>query len=882
LRSPLFYEDADMNSLEIRKKFLSFFEKNGHQIVSSSSLIPAEDPTLLFTNAGMNQFKDLFLGKAERGYKRATSIQKCVRAGGKHNDLDQVGFTARHLTYFEMMGNFSFGDYFKKEAIQFAWDFLTKEMGLDPDLLHISVFETDDDAYDLWHKTMGVPENRMYRLGEKDNFWQMGDTGPCGPCSEIHYDIGEKHGCGSSDCGPGCDDCSRYMEVWNLVFMQYDRQADGELKPLAKTGVDTGMGFERLCMVMQNKAAVFQTDLFETIHRSIEKLTKIEYEKSNNDTRAAFNVLSDHIRSSCHLIADGCSPSNEGRGYVLRKIIRRAALFSQKLSDNKSIFGDLAQEYIKFMSPIYPELHSSRELIVSVLNSEVEKFATNLLQGRSIFDKYAADLTKKKETVVPGDKVFKLYDTYGFPPELTGLMAQECKLTIDFDGFTKEMKKQKEQSGKKKSGAGKDSFAIPEDITTTFVGNEEYETKSKITFVHQDNDELWISTESSPFYVESGGQVSDVGWVTINEHAYPVKALRKSDGQTNPAIIFQLGYEEKDTDKVAEVKVGLEAHSVVDAHARKSTMKNHTATHLLQAALVQVLGSQVKQAGSLVCPEYLRFDFSHHEAVTPEQISQVEDIVNQKVQDDIEVKKYETTLVEAEAAGVTAFFGEKYNPESVRVVQVPGFSAELCGGVHVSRTGEIGCIKITSEVALATGTRRIVGVTGPEAIKLMQDTFATVKALSEQFKAKPELVLGAVQKQTEQYRKALTEIKQLRKGAWKSQIGTWQNQVVLVNEIPFLYLGLDGVDGGDLKQICQEIEKKSPGFYFVLSKGDERSTFFGYLSKQFAGKIDLKKLGSVLKEKCGLRGGGSPVMIQGGGVDVTSDVNQIVVDWLKS
>jgi alanyl-tRNA synthetase len=871
-----------MNSLEIREKFLTFFEKNSHKVVPSSSLIPAEDPTLLFTNAGMNQFKDLFLGKVKREYNRATSMQKCVRAGGKHNDLDQVGFTARHLTFFEMMGNFSFGDYFKKEAIQFAWDFLTKELKLEQNRLHISVFETDDDAHDIWHKEIGVEKNKMYRLGEKDNFWQMGDTGPCGPCSEIHYDIGEEHGCGKKTCGPGCDDCSRYMEIWNLVFMQYNRQNDGELLPLKQTGVDTGMGFERLCMVMQKKDSVFQTDLLAAVRSSIEKLTEVSYEKSDTELRAAFHVLSDHIRSSCHLIADGCSPSNEGRGYVLRKIIRRAALFSQKLSDNKLLFADLAQEYIKLMSPIYSELNINRELIISLLNSEVEKFATNLIQGRAIFAKYAAELLRGKAKVIPGDKVFKLYDTYGFPPELTDVMAKEKNLSIDTEGFEQEMKKQKMQSGKKSSEAGKDSFLTPESVTTLFVGNDEYETKSKVTFVHKENGELWIATETSPFYVESGGQVGDRGWVTIDEHSYKVIALRKSDLQKNPAILLQLSFENVAGDKIAAIEVGVEAHSIIDAHVRKAVAKNHTATHLLQAALVQVLGPQVKQAGSLVCIDYLRFDFTHHEAVSFEQMIQIEEIVNQKIQDDIEVEKYETTLAEAQGAGVTAFFGEKYNPESVRVVKVPGFSAELCGGIHVNRTGEIGLMKITSEVALSTGTRRLIARTGSAALNLFQSMFATVKALSEQFKSKPELVLSAVQKQEEQYRKALTEIKQLRKGAWKSQIPSWQEKVALVNEIPFLYLLLEGVDGGDLKQICQEIEKKSPGFYFILSKGEARETFFGYLSKSFAGKIDLKKLAAILKEKCGLRGGGSPLMIQGGGVDVTSDVENIVLEWIQS
>jgi len=462
-----------MKSPEIRKKFFDFFKKHGHQQVASSSLIPAQDPTLLFANAGMNQFKDVFLGKEKRSYTRATSIQKCMRAGGKHNDLDNVGFTKRHLTFFEMMGNFSFGDYFKKEAIRYAWDFLTKEMGLPEKELHATVFETDDESYDLWMKEIGLPKKRIHRLGAKDNFWQMGDTGPCGPCTEIHLDRGPEFGC--KDCGPECD-CDRYLEIWNLVFMQFDRQPDGSDKPLKQTGVDTGMGLERLCVAIQNCDSVFETDLFEKTLQKIELVTGVNYKKSDDEIKAAFHVLSDHIRASSLLISDGCAPSNEGRGYVLRKVIRRAALFSQKLS-SESFFPELAHIVVKDLGDIYPDLKTNEALIVKVLASEVEKFSVNLVRGQKILADFFE--SNKKSKLITGSQAFKLYDTYGFPFELTNLMAQENGFSVDKDGFEKEMAQQQAQSGKKEKATTKKK--LDEKIKTEFTGYEKLGTGAKIT-----------------------------------------------------------------------------------------------------------------------------------------------------------------------------------------------------------------------------------------------------------------------------------------------------------------------------------------------------------------------------------------------------------------
>ena len=860
-----------MNSLEIREAFLKFFKKNGHTAVPSSSLIPAQDPTLLFTNAGMNQFKDVFLGNEKRSYTRATSIQKCVRAGGKHNDLEQVGFSNRHLTFFEMMGNFSFGDYFKEEAIKFAWEFLTKNMELPKENLFISIYKTDDQAHEIWNKTIGIPEDKIIRLGEKDNFWQMGDTGPCGPCTEIHFDHGKDTGCKQKDCNPSCD-CGRFTEIWNLVFMQYNRQEDGELKPLKQTGVDTGMGFERLCMIKQNKDSAFQTDIFTPIIKKIEELTKIDYAKSPEKTKAAFHVLTDHVRSCSLLIADGCMPSNDGRGYVLRKIIRRAALFTQKLSDNPKIFSALANEFICFMSAIYPELKVNKDLIIKVLDQETERFSVNLIQGQNILEKYIDQNKKEKKAVLSGEQIFKLYDTFGFPSELTKVIANEEGFSLDMDGFEKEMKKQQEQSGKKTKGK-EAKLDIPDTVSTNFVGYDKLEIKTKVNFVN----DSWIVTEESPFYIESGGQDSDKGWVTINKQTYPIKAFYKSDKTQNPAIALKIDL------KDAKIKIGDSVECVVDYYSRINSAKNHTATHLLQAALVHIFGKQIKQAGSLVNDKHMRFDFTHPEGLTKEHIEELEEIVNQKIQENIKLNIFHTTLEKAKDEGVTAIFGEKYNPEQVRVIQVPGFSAELCGGTHVKSTGDIGCFKIENEVALSAGIRRITATSGPQAIKFFQNCFQVTKALGEYFKAKPEKIIEAVEKQQENLLKAQSEIKQIKKQLWKSQIPTWQKDVKPVGKVLFLFLEVEDLDGTQLKQLSEEIETKSPGFYFIVSqnsKTPERVNFFGYLSKKWSKEVNLKEFCKLLKDKFEWRGGGSPTLVQGGGSKADA-VKEEVCNWLK-
>jgi alanyl-tRNA synthetase len=860
-----------MKSLEIRQKFFDFFVQHGHARVPSSSLIPAQDPTLLFTNAGMNQFKDLFLGKEARSYTRAVSIQKCMRAGGKHNDLENVGFTKRHLTFFEMMGNFSFGDYFKKEAIRFAWDFLTKELHLNPAMLYASVYNRDDEAYDIWHHDIGLSPERIVRLGEADNFWQMGDTGPCGPCSEIYVDRGLEFGCDSAACAPGCS-CDRFLEIWNLVFMQFDRQSDGSDKLLAQTGVDTGMGLERLCAIMQNTDTVFETDLFAGILQAIERLTGLSYQKSSPDIQAAFRVLADHNRAACFAIADGCTPSNEGRGYVLRKIIRRAALFAQKLS-TKNIFPQLTYTLVQEMGSIYPELTVSQDFIVKLLTSEIEKFAHNLVHGQTILEKYF--LEQAAEKIITGVQAFKLYDTYGFPLELTKVIAQERDYTVDSASFQEEMEKQRMQSGKKDRAV--ETAELDGSLSTEFTGYHELESETHIIGLIVDNNAMefvplgercWIITDKSPFFVERGGQVSDQGFV-VTAHAEAAVLQLKRIGN---AIALEIQAPE-------DLRLGDSVTLTVDAEFRANTVKNHTATHLLQAALIELLGKQVRQSGSVVRPDYLRFDFTYHENLTPPQIAWVEERVNRKIMENIPTKTTVTTYKEALEQGVIAIFGEKYNPESVRVVDVPGFSAELCGGTHVKETGEIGCFKITEISALSAGNRRIVAITGPKAVLLFQETFGTVKTLSQEFKVKTTEVLEAVKKQKDSLKAALQHVKELKKQLMHRDVPQLIAQSEMVGSVPFLYASFKDASVDELKEISALLAKAKPGIYFVVSPA-ERTSFVVTIPPTIASRLDVKQLNSWLKEQ-GFQGGGSGTVLQGTVQHVASDFENKIKEWLR-
>lgn len=901
-----------MKSSEIRNKFFNFFVKHGHTQVASSSIIPAQDPTLLFANAGMNQFKDVFLGKEKRSYTRAVSIQKCVRAGGKHNDLDNVGFTKRHLTFFEMMGNFSFGDYFKKEAIEFAWDFITKEMKLPTGNLWVSVYTTDDEAYNIWQNQIGVPAERIVRLGEAENFWSMGDVGPCGPCTEIHVDRGPEFGCKDiKDCGPACN-CDRFLEIWNLVFMQFDRSSDGSMKELAHKGVDTGMGLERLCVVVQNKDSVYQTDVFASIIGKIEELTGLSYAAQDPLKQAAFHVLADHIRSSTLIIADGGAPSNEGRGYVLRKIIRRAALFAQKLTD-KNIFPELSAVVVADLGEYYPSLAQNQKLIYKVLQSEIEKFATNLVRGTAILDRYIqegpsidsgrtdkennSDKTLNKKNaqladgehtpfapsrlrgkVISGEQAFRLYDTYGFPIELVILMAGEKGFTVDTDGFEKEMDKQKGQSGKKVEDP-LDHLELPEEIQSEFTGYQELETTSEINALIADHQlvqtvpagtDCWVITRKSPYFIVGGGQVPDTGWLMINGTKAPLKIVRFINGRIAALITAP-----------SALKVGQTVTEVVDKTWRTNAMKNHTATHMLQSALIQVLGPTIKQSGSLVHPDYLRFDFTYPENLAPELITQVENIVNQKIMEDIQLTIKQTTLKDALDHGALAFFGDKYNPEQVRMVKINDFSTELCGGTHVPATGVIGAFKITEVTALSAGYRRIFAVTGPRALELFQECYNTVKSLGQEFKVKREEVLDNVLKQRDQLKQAQNEVRQLKKEFWRAQVPGWLAQVEMVGSIPALVLSLKDFGADDLKELANALQQKQPGFYFMISATDDKSNFVMTVDPKFASTLNLKDFGTWLKDEHGLRGGVSQNSIQGGGGKFGANLQEAIFGWLR-
>jgi len=869
--NPLNRAKTAMNSFEVRKLFFDYFKSKGHTQVPSSSLIPAQDPTLLFANAGMNQFKDLFLGKEKRSYTRAASIQKCVRAGGKHNDLDNVGFTKRHLTFFEMMGNFSFGDYFKKEAIEYAWECLTGPLKLPKDKLYASVFKEDEESYNLWHKVIGLPEGRIVRLGAADNFWQMGDTGPCGPCTEIYIDLGVEKGCKQPGCAPGCN-CERFLEIWNNVFMQFDRQVDGTLVPLKQTGVDTGMGLERLCAVIQGKDSVYHTDLFAPLLAAIEKTTGRSYAAQEPKLQAAFHVLADHIRSSALIIADGGAPSNEGRGYVLRKIIRRAALFAQKLAPNPMIFVELVDPLVKELGAIYPELVDNKDKIKQILTSEVEKFASSLVRGQGHLEEYFA---QAKDKVVAGAPAFKLYDTYGFPLELIRIIAHERGFEVDVEGFEKEMEKQRAQSGKKiETGA---AVQLPANITTTFTGYQETHTVSKIVGLVVDaavvdavpaQTTCWVIAQQSPFYVECGGQISDQGFVEVEGKKTEILELKKFNGAIGIKVVAP-----------EALKVGMQITQQVNAQRRTDTMKNHTATHLLQAALIQVLGKSVKQSGSLVDPDYLRFDFTFGQNPTLDQMQQVETLVNQKVMENIPVSVTNTTYDNAVKRGVIAFFGEKYNPESVRVVEVPGFSAELCGGTHVHATGDIGPFKITEVSALAAGTRRLVAVTGPKAVELFQQDFNAVKTLATDFKVPTAEVVPAAHKQLELVTHLQHEIKQLKRQLVQSQIPTWIAAQEMVGSVPYLFLQIPQATAEDLREISQALIKAKPGFYFLISSTDEKSSFVATVSPDLGAKLNLKSLQTLLAS-LGLRGGGSPTLIQGGGPRFEASWPEKVKGWV--
>jgi alanyl-tRNA synthetase len=758
----------DMTGNEIRQLYLDFFEKHGHRVVRSSSLIPRDDPTLLFTNAGMVQFKRTFLGEEKRDYVRAATSQKCVRAGGKHNDLENVGYTARHHTFFEMLGNFSFGDYFKEKAVDFAWDLLTNGYGLPADKLWASVYLDDDEACDLWHKRIGIPESRMIRLGEEENFWAMGDTGPCGPCSEIHLDRGAEHGCGRPECDVACD-CDRFLEIWNLVFMQFNRDASGTMAPLPKPSIDTGLGLERMASIIQEKNTNFETDLIYPIIRKSADLAEKPYGGNETDD-VAMKVIADHSRAAAFLIGDGVLPSNEGRGYVLRRIMRRAIRYGRNLGLKKPFLHETAKVVFDVMEPAYPDLKDASAFITNVIENEEVRFSETLDNGLRVLNDSLAELRAKGENQVPGDLIFKLYDTFGFPVDIVQDVVREEGLAVDNVGFAQRMEQQRKQSRSKITFSGiSDAYrqlsAAGE--KPEFVGYGTLNCEANVVLVvcddhavaHADaGSAVEVVTTATPFYGEAGGQVGDCGVITA-----PDMEMVVTDTIKDPTgLIIHKGEVKK-----GRLENGQTVMLTVDSDRRTATALNHTATHILHAGLRRELGDHVKQAGSMVAPDRLRFDFTHFSQIEPEALERIEVFVNDRIRQNASVDMEEMDMEQAMASGATALFEEKYG-DRVRVIALDTFSRELCGGTHTSRTGNIGLFKILSEASVASGVRRIEALTGKAALDHIQTTNRIIHQLSHMVKDKPESVvprvesmqasLKALEKETERLKTKLAEM----------------------------------------------------------------------------------------------------------------------------
>jgi len=855
-----------MKSAEIREAFLRFFEEQGHTRVASSSLIPGNDPTLLFTNAGMNQFKDCFLGQEKRAYTRAVSSQKCVRAGGKHNDLENVGYTARHHTFFEMLGNFSFGDYFKRDAITYAWTFLTSEkwLNLPKEKLWVTVYASDDEAYDIWTKEVGVPAERMVRIGDNkgapyasDNFWTMGDTGPCGPCTEIFYD----HGAEIWGGPPGSpeEDGDRYIEIWNNVFMQFNRTADGVLHPLPAPSVDTGMGLERVSAVLQHVNSNYEIDLFQSLLAAAAKAIGC-----SSDNQASLKVVADHIRSCGFLIADGVLPSNEGRGYVLRRIIRRACRHGNKLGAKGSFFYQIVAALVAEMGEAFPDLKSQQAHIERVLKAEEEQFAKTLEQGLKILEQ---DLAELKGTVVPGDVVFKLYDTYGFPMDLTGDIARERNLTLDEAGFEREMDAQRERA-RSASAFGMDyNSLVKVDVATEFTGYSATAGDAKVVALYKEGiaveqlnegEDGVVILDKTPFYAESGGQIGDSGYLTSGDARFDVSDTTKTGGAFLHHGIQVSG----------SLKVGATVTTEVAAEVRQATSLNHSATHLLHAALRQVLGDHVQQKGSLVDSQRLRFDFSHFEAIKPEQIKALEDIVNAEVRKNTPVETEETDIETAKRKGAMALFGEKYG-DSVRVLSMGGdFSVELCGGIHANRTGDIALFKIISEGGVAAGVRRIEAVTGAVALAYLNTAEEQLKEAASLIKGNRDNLLDKLTAVLERNRLLEKQLEQLQAKAASAAGDDLSAAAVDIKGAKVLAARLDGQDGKALLALVDQLKNKL-GRAVILLGGvhEDKVVLVAGVTKDLTGQL---KAGDLMKQAAaavGGKGGGRPDMAQGGGVD---------------
>ena len=856
-----------MKTTELRQKFLKFFESKGHTIVRSSSLVPHDDPTLLFTNAGMNQFKDVFLGFDKRPYNRATTAQKCVRAGGKHNDLENVGYTARHHTFFEMMGNFSFGDYFKRDAIHFAWEFLTSPewLNIPKDKLLATVYAEDDEAYNIWLNEIGMPAERIVRIGDNkgakyasDNFWQMGDTGPCGPCSEIFYDHGEE--IWGSIPGSPEEDGDRWIEIWNCVFMQFNRDEQGNMNPLPKPSVDTGMGLERMAAVMQHVHSNYEIDLFQDLLKAVARETGASFSMEE----PSLKVIADHIRSCSFLIADGVLPSNEGRGYVLRRIIRRAVRHGYKLGQSKPFFHKLVADLVKEMGDAYPELKEKQVQIEEALKNEESRFAQTLETGMALLENALAKGSKKLD----GEIIFKLYDTYGFPYDLTADICRERNIELDETGFEREMEAQRARA--RAAQSFKANAQLPyEGQDTEFKGYSERQTESKVLALYKDGEQVnelnegdsgAVVIDFTPFYAESGGQVGDVGYIFAGENRFEVRDTQK----IKAAVFGQFGVQTS-----GRLKVGDSVTAKVDDEIRNANMRNHSATHLMHKALRDVLGGHVEQKGSLVTAESTRFDISHPQAVTAEEIAEVERRVNEAILANVAVNAAIMSMEDAQKTGAMMLFGEKYGDE-VRVLQMGGFSTELCGGTHVSRTGDIGLFKIISEGGIAAGVRRIEAITGLNALKWAQEQERLVKDIIAETKAQTEKdVLVKIQAGAA-HAKALE--KELARA--KAELAVHAGAKLLDDAKDLgaakLVAAQIEADAAALREIVTDLTGKSDNAVILLAAvNDGKVSLCAGVSKALTAKVKAGDLVKFAAEQVGGKGGGRPDLAQAGGTDAS-------------
>ncbi|MDI6801782.1 MAG: alanine--tRNA ligase [Thermodesulfovibrionales bacterium] len=865
-----------MDSREIRSSFLEYFKSKGHEVVKSSPLIPKHDPTLLFTNAGMVQFKSVFLGEEKRTYSRATTCQKCMRAGGKHSDLENVGHTARHHTFFEMLGNFSFGDYFKRDAILFAWELLIEHYKLPKEKLWVSVYEDDDEAEKLWKELIGIPPERVVRLGAKDNFWQMGDTGPCGPCSEIIIDQGEDMGCGRPDCRVGCD-CDRYLELWNLVFMQFNRDESGNLTPLPNPSIDTGMGLERIIAVLQNKKNNFDTDIFAPIISAVASLSGVPYGKGL-ETDASIRVIADHLRASAFLLSEGAIPSNEGRGYVLRRIIRRASRHAKLLGFNSAVLYKLMDPVVDAMGDVYPELIHEKDRASKLMMFEEERFTKTLEQGMRILDGVIEELKKAGKNIIPGSELFRLYDTYGFPLDLARDIAMDNHLLIDEHGFHQEMEIQRERARASWVGEDEATASIYKELLseigdTVFVGYDALESDAviktilkggKIVTEVSGGEEAELFLDRTPFYGESGGQVGDVGiiykshesGVTSQESTAEVIDTKKETGLHAHIVKIKKG----------SFKVWDKVKCAVDKEKRMSTARNHTATHLLHTALRNVLGEHIKQAGSYVSSDRMRFDFAHFYSLERNEIESIEDMVNEKVLENIKVLTEVADVKDAVKSGVIALFGEKYG-EKVRVVRVGNFSAELCGGTHCRTTGDIGLFTIISEGSVASGIRRIEAVTGKAALDYLRQKNNELDKISEVLKT---------DKPFERVEKLLGDMKELEKEieTLKGKIASQSSSSLIekvkeINGIKVLSCRADGIEQKDLRVLADNVrDRLGSGVIVLASVKDSQAALLAMVTKDLTKKYNAGEILKRISEIAGGRGGGKPDMAQGGTKDI--------------